>query len=1250
MIKIQEYIDSLNGYCIKNTHFHLSESIHTEDFYFAKQLFQNSYYVTRIAYWIASEIDKHIKKHNNVESPKPPITLVGYELYSVLVLELVRVFLKSKGYEEVNHIYLTIDMLRSESPLFFPVKKNYITIVPISSTGGTTQKIVNKIEERHNGRIHLCGFQIIKAYDIDNSIISEEKTNDSGSLLHTLLILPAKWHHPSTCPKCFVNDDPNVESKGLEPLINTDDSNLVPSFLFAHPNPKATTNLDDYDEKKKEKIDKSDEFSFWGCSFNKANYKESLLYMQIQINGDRRVYSNSTSVFIERNRSNIENWLRRLRNDIFKIKEDDSIIILAPNNESNISFVSLVNSVLFNSSATIILHQANTDFVENFGLLNSHYFNKNTISHYRLFFVDNDLVTGNTFFKVYDDYRFASEYDKPLESAIFLFNYSSADINRRVVRAAKGLHTFISANYTTLRYNSINDRIEKEVNRYWDLSKETLYERYRKEFYGKANKLKNPYKDYDGTKKERHLRMFIAVHNIHEYLYNLKDWEGLDINSLISSCIPQKDGNNKHEFEKSIIKVLCQAPFTFYLSLHPKVFSWITAKLIEIQNAITNTINSTDGNTLNEDIILSDELVNNLKFHIRRAVIINNTYIVCRKFLETIGSLIDALSASKHRTNTEPEKLLFFGTAELKDLHFFLVRQYIEMIHKMDYSPKKLADNLKSIEFVSVAGKQFQGMLLVECATVLNKIYKTIDILTIEKIESIKKKYRADSENKVLLSSIEKTIVEIIHDTYSKIGEKYLSNLIPKYINIKKIVPLTGYNEAFVSFIWIKLAINHLFTVSPLNIDLDTQTNNIFSHIKTMGASNECGSFMIIKDCFKQKQIVYDSDVNGRKALNNFDSLDYFDKWLDGEGVDENTILSLYKDNRHWYDEFGEIFDETSLVNITCFENCNKILLLKICSQRQNKNSIEQKGESLGVIGLYWAESRDIESLKSYLLLLRDDIARFIEYHHQNNEFVQLRLSEERKKYISLFGHGQLTMEKLAENDADTFKRIVSVMKTLQYIVAFQTDSITAPLNRNSRVKETIEKQFPPTVLLWNGDGENTVNDLIKKIEGIAKQIYKSNIIEMDLCDSEFEISSEKNEFMGNEIFNLNIDIILFIMFELIVNAKKNRFIIEPDYLGFDMIRDRISCFKNKLTIVFENCGNSLRFGVRATSTPIKDETKKIIEGDKHDNYKPVAGVYLINEILKIMGGKKIQVESDEMEGYDGFIYQNTISVCLKSL
>ena len=54
--QLKNYIQSLDGYKISDTHFKIGAKIHSKDFYYAKRLFQNSYYTARIAMLLAIRI------------------------------------------------------------------------------------------------------------------------------------------------------------------------------------------------------------------------------------------------------------------------------------------------------------------------------------------------------------------------------------------------------------------------------------------------------------------------------------------------------------------------------------------------------------------------------------------------------------------------------------------------------------------------------------------------------------------------------------------------------------------------------------------------------------------------------------------------------------------------------------------------------------------------------------------------------------------------------------------------------------------------------------------------------------------------------------------------------------------------------------------------------------------------------------------------------------------------------------------
>src|SRR5687767_3720290 len=96
ILQLKKYVQALDGYKISDTHFKIGAKIHSRDFYYAKRLFQNSYYTARIAMLLA------IKISDKLDNKQLSLTLVGYEMYSELLLSLIKKFLNDFGYKEIN--------------------------------------------------------------------------------------------------------------------------------------------------------------------------------------------------------------------------------------------------------------------------------------------------------------------------------------------------------------------------------------------------------------------------------------------------------------------------------------------------------------------------------------------------------------------------------------------------------------------------------------------------------------------------------------------------------------------------------------------------------------------------------------------------------------------------------------------------------------------------------------------------------------------------------------------------------------------------------------------------------------------------------------------------------------------------------------------------------------------------------------------------------------------------------------------
>ena len=131
------YITNIPGYKLSKTHFNFGSKVHSSDFYYAKRLFQNSFFASRIALQISKKI-----MATNIETGDK-ILLIGYELYSEILISLVKKFLVERGFENVKHILVVatnkgLDILLDYNDL--QASKNFI-IVPIASTGSTAMKV-----------------------------------------------------------------------------------------------------------------------------------------------------------------------------------------------------------------------------------------------------------------------------------------------------------------------------------------------------------------------------------------------------------------------------------------------------------------------------------------------------------------------------------------------------------------------------------------------------------------------------------------------------------------------------------------------------------------------------------------------------------------------------------------------------------------------------------------------------------------------------------------------------------------------------------------------------------------------------------------------------------------------------------------------------------------------------------------------------------------------------------------------------
>lgn len=863
---LKEYIKNFEGFRIGRTHFKIGTKIHSEDFYYAKRLFQNSFYTARIAMLLAIDIKKHIGSNK--------IMLVGYEMYSELLLSLVEKFLKNLGLkQDIEHFIIQAN---DDSFKFLPndVLKNYvdnyqtyttIIIVPIAATGNTIKKIESDLREEliKNKKSELEVQKIIENYaffDYHYNVILAEDCDEKFNTIKnknkrqkSIITVSAKWHEIKTCPLCFGGSiNQRGEKINTKTLFETDKTSLTPAIIFDNPIGKKLT-----PEEK--------------ALFDNVDFKESLRYKKVFRNNQHRIYYIDTDNFIKDNLSRIKVWLNNIKDEL-NLKSSEKVIIVAPCHESNSCLLNHINEFIFYSSATIIHYQHSVDFEENFKLLNKNYLTDKT----KLFYVDDSLITGSHFFEISN---ILEDLKLHFHASIFLKNKSCSSINNRVQQLSnQKLYSFTNINYP-LTFNILAERpLEYERQRYEVIADTVLHDVTIEIFKEKANRLNpllilntkkhenrsnidNYYIDNnkEDVKKLRRFKNFEATHKIFDYFatnQNLKDYEIKSIVSFrdfpdnVPTLFPEYSEGQKKKIEKenqkALLKVLSQFPFNLYQPLREKTFDWLSAWIEAVE-------------TPNEEVFKSTDYDNfqTFKFLLRRAVLLGNYMVLDRNFFEII--LHWFFKIDKYFKNTQKSPLSEDKENNLQDFPIYVLRNYIEMIQKNGWTAYKILKEILDNEFISkfyksAQGSQFINMLQLEASLVIDNFYEMI-------IKERKREWRNVFRN--YPTFVKKT--DEIQDFFKQNNNSNILNS-NKYQIVKETFLDNNWYEKdspFINFLWIK----QLFFVDgdknlyfPKDVNYQEKIDAIIEKMIGLFPENKVQAFFVVTDGKQKPFVLIDKD------------------------------------------------------------------------------------------------------------------------------------------------------------------------------------------------------------------------------------------------------------------------------------------------------------------------------------------------------------------------------------------------------
>lgn len=1264
--------ESYPGFKIPRSHYRIGAKLHISDFYFAKRIFQNSFFASKFAFLLVKRMEEVFTEVEIKRFCEEGVSLVGYGLYSELLLSLTEKFWVKKwpmGEGRLNHNLVSDegDMKLIKST---PLLPHVILIIPIASTFSTALKVEEFIVKgKYTGRVNPNHFNLLhvrdlgpKASDLRKEFKWEEPDNDDRMIFveslfdkvqkqrreHFFVVLPTHWQSVEKCAHCYPSRFGNGKLVDEECLIETNSTSLVPAVVFSFPTIRRLTEEED-----------------------KRTYKFSAGMMKYSVLPNSSGFINYTfnsEEFLNLNRDTVGPWLEGLAATEYNKEDMRSLqtLIISSCHQSNVAFLNLVNELLFSSAANIIHYDPKNDFIENFEVTYGN--DINTAD--RIVFVDDSLKQGSTFLRINDFVSYvlrnkanATSYRKGratgISDCIILMNksspYAEALIKGRLV-GSKRIDSFANLHlFPTLPVGDYGYFIE-ETRKYTRIIQESFLDSLKKYFSQQYAKLLVPIpqgltRDGEMELKERHLITLEAIHLIYKFLSVKENQPGHNtyVRDFIRMINASASTSFKYEvkyakpvmgfspLEMATIKALTQYPLTQYEPLKRISFRWILQLLDEEVKDIT------------KGGILSYERLNYFKFLLGRASQINSNYLLSEEMFEmlvkllsqeSVGALFgdiqrieaDLLKASAENADSEDvrkkaERIRSRLEEQVSEFHVFFAAQIKELLYKNDERAIWLEELL--LAFSGIGDRYFSQLIRIMRAENSMLIQNFVESL---KEDDAWKKLYSNGERGKDKEEMEEAVNKDILPIRNLFNDSAVINST-RFRKMERFFEQAGQlpaseNILFQHYLWLmyflqyddkkkKLSLTERtgFICNRIRLIIDSKLNNVPDILNP-------GVFLVIVDSQQKPFLVYDKNREGKSLVDN-DSwersnpfLGHFIKGVSDEHMSyHETIMELTRDknDKGWIDMYS-VSDDPTIKNLHqdfLPQKMNRLILVRLY-----KRTADLKTSNMGLLGIYYESNTDALTNVNrvrYLLLLIGQLSNFVERHHQNNEFRDWVIAENTKKLALLSGHGREMLQQLSEVDP-RFKTISNHLMHLQTIILLDKEVV----NDEENEEDYIKRRF---FQFYDVKGKETVRRKdFEEIMEMAQIIYAAAEVE-----NKEELDPVPDLTFGNDEdfqFSFNKNILNLIFFELIINAKKNRWHFVGDKPG-NMERNEL-----KMEVELSQTGEGRQLEIRMLNTcplrkdrdffrALSSEARNVKDNDA------TAGTALVKKLVrKILGGR----------------------------
>jgi len=517
------------GYKINDTHFRLGSKIHISSFYYAKRVFQNSFFTTPLAYILSEYLFNLITiTEKNINGKE--FTLIGYENYSEFIVSTTRSLLSKRLGNEYVITHSTINNNTNLSRPLESIHKNIFIVVPIASSFSTSVKIKNDLETifkrntetegktfnfiepninlilvGHNNFEKTVDSKLIDGYkEFTSDLLKEYGWNSINPIDKTIKLnvfgtggtnksitqkyfIPVytEWQKANECIWCFPQD-----IKKERCLIETGSASITPSLIFGLPKTKPNKNPE-----------------------NNLDLLGSLYYGNLEKGNNNYLYFTRVGEIINRknkegiqtNKNSIVKWLKGIKKFISDSEDfkNKKVVLVTPSNSSKSNFIDLVNEIVFGYTANCLSISLQEDYIENAESLYADGLYRAGI----VIYVDDVLSTVNSFLETNYIVKYIRKKlgsGQGINYCLSLINRMSFDSEENLLLKLTPLDGDISKNlfnahnrllyFTKMNNPSINEPndefpLHKEQKRYEILSQTSSLDSTRSLFYNKTRKL-----------------------------------------------------------------------------------------------------------------------------------------------------------------------------------------------------------------------------------------------------------------------------------------------------------------------------------------------------------------------------------------------------------------------------------------------------------------------------------------------------------------------------------------------------------------------------------------------------------------------------------------------------------------------------------------------------------------------------------------------------------------------------------------